>query len=125
ATRGFQFFLALLGTICTQKGVLWWASHHRRHHKYSDEPEDVHSVRQRGFYWAHQGWILVKRHEHTEWDRIKDFAEYPELRFLNRFHLLFDIAFAFSLWLIGGSHALVWGYLVSTVLLWHGTFFIN
>src|SRR5437660_1466401 len=38
--RLFQFLLALLGTTCTQKGVLWWAAHHRDHHRYSDEPED-------------------------------------------------------------------------------------
>jgi len=125
ATRPFQFFLALLGTICTQKGVLWWAAHHRHHHKYSDQEEDIHSVRYGGFYWSHQGWILVNKYYETKFDRIKDFAKYPELRFLNRFHLLFNIAFAVALYLIGGVHALMWGFFVSTVLLWHGTFFIN
>jgi len=125
ATRVFQFFLALLGTICTQKGVLWWAAHHRHHHKYSDQEEDVHSVRHGGFYWSHQGWILVKKYEKTEFDRIQDFAKYPELRFLNRFHLPVAIAFATALFFIGGAHMLVWGYFVSTVLLWHGTFCIN
>jgi len=28
--------------------------HHRNHHKYSDQPEDVHSP-QRGFWWSHMG----------------------------------------------------------------------
>ena len=27
--------------------------------------------------------------------------------------------------MLGGGHALVWGYFVSTVLLWHGSFTIN
>src|SRR5713101_2621321 len=27
--RVFQFFLALGGTLCVQKGPLWWAAHHR------------------------------------------------------------------------------------------------
>ena len=39
----FQFVLALLGTLAVQKGVLWWAAHHRVHHKYSDQEGDVHS----------------------------------------------------------------------------------
>ncbi|MEM9492212.1 MAG: fatty acid desaturase, partial [Myxococcota bacterium] len=124
-SRPMQFVFALLGVITTQKGPLWWAAHHRRHHKYSDMPEDVHSVRQRGFIWSHFGWILVGRHYDTEWHRIKDLAKYPELRFLNSFHMLFDIAFAVSLYLIGGAHALIWGYFVSTVMAWHGTFTIN
>src|SRR5215470_2501013 len=51
--RGMQFLMALLGTTSVQKGVLWWSAHHRVHHKYSDEPEDIHSVRQNGFWWSH------------------------------------------------------------------------
>jgi len=47
-SRAFQFVLALLGMSVAQQGPLWWAAHHRRHHKHSDEPEDVHSPRQRG-----------------------------------------------------------------------------
>src|SRR5690242_9275160 len=30
--RVFQFLLAFLGTMSAQKGVLWWAAHHRDHH---------------------------------------------------------------------------------------------
>ena len=31
--RAFQFVLALLGVTSTQKGPLWWAGLHRRHHR--------------------------------------------------------------------------------------------
>jgi stearoyl-CoA desaturase (delta-9 desaturase) len=124
-SRVFQFLLALLGTTATQKGPLWWAGHHRRHHKYSDGPQDPHSVRQRGFWWAHIGWILVRRFVPTDYARIKDFAAYPELRWLNKWHLLPPIALATALYAIGGSWALTWGFFVSTTLLWHGTFCVN
>ena len=30
--RVFQFVLALCASLCTQKGPLWWAAHHRHHH---------------------------------------------------------------------------------------------
>src|SRR5688572_12049653 len=64
-SRWFQLVLAL-GAIATgQKGVIWWAAHHRRHHRYSDEPEDVHSPVQGGFWWSHIGWILSKEWEET------------------------------------------------------------
>src|SRR5260221_3312555 len=37
-SRAFQFLLALVGATCTQKGALWWAATHRRHHRESDTP---------------------------------------------------------------------------------------
>ena len=124
-SRVMQFLLALLGTTAIQKGVLWWAAHHRRHHKHSDEPEDIHSVRQRGFLWAHMGWFLAHDHNDTDWDRIKDLSRFPELKWLNRWHMVPVVALAVLLLVIGGAWALTWGFFVSTVLLWHGTFTIN
>ena len=124
-SRPMQFLLALLGVSSVQKGPLWWASHHRRHHKYSDMPEDVHSVKQRGFAWGHWNWIMVRRHAKTELERIHDFARYPELRFLNRFHAIFDVGTPTLLFFVGGFETMLWGYFVSTVFLWHGTFTIN
>ena len=38
-----QFVLAFVGTTAAQKGPLWWAAHHRAHHKYSDTERDIHS----------------------------------------------------------------------------------
>jgi stearoyl-CoA desaturase (delta-9 desaturase) len=124
-SRWFQFLLALGGTMCTQKGVLWWAGHHRDHHKYSDQPGDIHSPVLKGFWWSHVGWILSTKYNETKLDRIKDFAQYPELRWLNKWHLVPPIAYAVTLFLVGGLPALVWGYFVAQVLLWHGTFTIN
>ncbi len=125
AGRAMQFFFALLATSSTQKGVLWWASHHRLHHKFSDTPEDVHSMKLRGFWWSHVGWILSHDFETTDEARIKDFMKYPELRFLDRFHLIAPITLATVLYFTLGPWGLLWGYFVSTTLLWHGTFTIN
>ena len=124
-SRVGQVGFALLGVISTQKGPLWWAAHHRNHHKYSDQPEDLHSPKQRGFWWSHMFWILVRRHQHADLTKVKDLTRYPELLFINRFEILFTVAFAAVLFLVGGAHALVWGYFVSTVVLWHLTFTIN
>jgi stearoyl-CoA desaturase (delta-9 desaturase) len=124
-SRVFQFVLALIAMSSAQRGVLWWASHHRHHHRHSDEPEDVHSPIQRGFWWAHVQWMLGSRHVATDMERVKDFARYPELRFLNRLDLLVAVAWGFALYFIGGSTALFWGHFVALVLAWHFTFFIN
>jgi len=124
-SRVFQFILALLAMSSAQQGILWWAAHHRNHHKSSDQPEDVHSPVQRGFYWSHIGWILSSRHKATDLERIKDFAKYPELRWLNRHDLFIAIAWGAVLFFIGGATALFWGHFVSLVIAWHVTFCIN
>ncbi|HET9529253.1 MAG TPA: acyl-CoA desaturase [Blastocatellia bacterium] len=124
-SRFFQFVLGLLGTLAVQKGPLWWAAHHRRHHKYTDQEGDVHSPVQDGFWWSHVGWIISIKYDETDWDAIKDFARYPEMRWLNKWHLVPPITLAVVLFLIGGWQWLVWGFFVSTVILYHGTFSIN
>jgi len=123
-SRPVQFLLALGGATAAQKGVLWWAGHHRHHHKYSDMPQDIHSPK-RGFWWSHVGWILCTKYEDTPVERIKDFAKYPELRFLDRWHLLPATALGVAVYLWGGASALFAGFFLSTVLLYHGTFVIN
>lgn len=122
--RVFQFLLGFLGTTATQKGPLWWAGHHRHHHKYSDMPLDPHSP-QDGFWWSHMMWFLSDRYNDTDYDAIKDFTKYPELVWLNKHFLVPPVLLAIAMFAVGGSGALVWGFFVSTVLLWHGTFTIN
>ncbi len=122
--RVFQFALAWIGCMAIQKGPLWWAAGHRRHHQFSDQPGDMHSPRE-GFWWAHQGWIFDGRWDKTEIDRISDFARYPELVWLNRWHVVPSIVLAIACYAIGGLSGLVWGFAISTTLLWHSTYAIN
>jgi stearoyl-CoA desaturase (delta-9 desaturase) len=124
-SRAMQLVFAVLAMTSVQKGVLWWAGHHRTHHKSSDLPGDVHSVKRNGFLWGHVGWILSKKYEATDLARVQDLARYPELRWLDRWFLVPPVALAVLLFAIGGPWALVWGFFVSTTLLWHGTFTIN
>ena len=123
--RFWQFSLAFLAQTSGQKGALWWAAHHRDHHLYSDRKEDLHSPVHEGFWWSHLGWILSDEYDHYDPKRIADLVKYPELRWLDRFHLVPTIVYAIAIYLIGGWDAFVWGYLVATVALYHGTFLIN
>ena len=124
-SRVFQLIMALWATSSAQKGVLWWAGHHRNHHRYSDRPEDPHSPARRGFLYSHAGWIMAKRNERTPIEVIKDMARYPELRWLDQHYYVPTVLLAVSCFLLGGWTGLVWGYFASTVLLWHATFTIN
>jgi stearoyl-CoA desaturase (delta-9 desaturase) len=109
-SRVFQFILAFLSQTTAQNSVLWWASQHRRHHLYSDTESDTHSPVQRGFFYAHVGWIFDRRHQKADLVKVEDLAKFPELRWLDRYELV---------------PAVVVGFLWSTVLVYHSTFCIN
>ena len=138
-SRFFQFLLAFLANMATQRGPLWWAAHHRHHHLTSDTPEDLHSPMQAGGFWnSHLLWWGRLKNIPPRLDKIKDFTSFPELVFLDRFDAIapvvlgaitFFLGVALEKWFPGlgtnGSQMLVWGYVISTVVLFHGVATIN
>lgn len=124
-SRAFQFVLGCLGASAFQKGPLWWAGHHRDHHRYSDTPNDIHSPVSHGGWWSHLGWILAPDYNQTNWRAIRDLSRYPELRWLNRNHWVPPLVLAVVCTLIGGWSGLVWGFFISTMLSHHAVFLVN
>jgi stearoyl-CoA desaturase (delta-9 desaturase) len=122
--RFWQFVMAFGGGMAVQKGVLWWAGHHRNHHRYSDTDRDIHSPL-KGFWWSHVGWIVCDKYNETLYDNIKDFAKYPELRWLNKYDWIPPWTLGIACFLIGGWPGLFVGFFLSNVLLWNGTFLVN
>ena len=138
ASRPVQFLFALIGASSAQRGPLWWAAHHRNHHRHADTHGDPHSPTHRGFVRSHVGWFLTPRNFRTDLARVPDFAHYPELRWLDRYDIVVPAALAIGLFALGvileriapalgtnGAQMLVWGFVVSTVVLFHATFTIN
>ncbi len=136
-SRAMQFVFALIGSASVQRGPLWWAAHHRNHHRHADTERDLHSPR-RGFICSHMGWFLTRRGFRTDWSVIGDLARFPELRVLDRFDVLAPILLATALFFLGrwlqiahpqfgtsGPQLLIWGFFVSTVVLFHATVTIN
>ncbi len=137
-SRPVQFLFGLVGASSVQRGPLWWAAHHRQHHRASDTLEDPHSPKLKGFWYSHMGWFLTRGAFHTDANAIKDLTKFPELRLLDRFDILVPIALAVGLFLLGswletaapaletsGPQLLIWGFFISTVVLFHVTVTIN
>ena len=135
-SRAFQFVMAIWGLTAMQRGPLWWAAHHRHHHRHSDEHPDLHSPKQHGMLWSHMFWFTTEAAFGTNQKSVHDLAKFPELRFVDRFDTLVYIAFGVALFLLGlglaaigfntsGWQIFVWGFFVSTVLTYHGTYTIN
>jgi stearoyl-CoA desaturase (delta-9 desaturase) len=136
--RFVQFLFAVLGNASVQRGPLWWASHHRHHHKYSDQPEDSHSPIQQGFWYSHMGWFTELKNFPTKHELVQDWAKYPELRFLDRYSLVVPLLLLGTLYGTGellaaylpaagtsGLQLVIWGFCISTVVLFHATATIN
>jgi stearoyl-CoA desaturase (delta-9 desaturase) len=100
-TRLFQFCLGILGSLANQKGILWWASKHNKHHRYCDLPEDPHSWCQTSYLYSFLGWTYYE--QKTEYQYVAPRYMLPELLFLNDHHYLPRLAFV---WLL--TH--LWGY---------------
>jgi stearoyl-CoA desaturase (delta-9 desaturase) len=137
-SRTAQFIFALIGATAVQRGPLWWAAHHRNHHVHADQPQDVHSPHQHGLLWSHLGWFLSQANFKTQLERVRELSRYRELCWLDRFDSLVPIALALSIYASGellahyapqlqtnGWQLLVWGFVVSTIALYHATFCVN
>jgi len=123
--RATQFVFACVGASAVQRGPLWWAAHHRKHHRHADTELDVHSPSQHGFWWSHMGWITDAVNFPTDVHEVRDLARFRELRLLDRFDIVVPLLLAIALFVAGGWSFLIWGFFVSTVVLFHATCLIN
>lgn len=94
-SRVFQFVLALVGLTSGQGGPLYWATHHRWHHRHCELEEDVHSpidIRNKfahlgpvisntlGFIWAQGAYLLIRGAPGIQGFRlVPDWVRFPEL----------------------------------------------
>ncbi len=135
-TRPVQLAGALLGASAAQRGPLWWAATHRLHHRFTDRPGDPHSPAVDGFFHSHVGWLFAPPAVST--GKVADLARFPELRLVDRCHHIVVILTALVAFGAGaalgaldpglhtsGPQMLVWGFFVSTTLLYHATFSVN
>jgi stearoyl-CoA desaturase (delta-9 desaturase) len=121
-----------------QRGPIWWAAHHRDHHAFSDRKEDPHSPVQHGFLRSHMSWFLSTKGFIPDLKRVRDLLQFPELRWLDRFDIVIPVALGAGMFGLGvllehvapqlgtnGWQMLIWGFFISTVVCWHGTYTIN
>ncbi len=89
SSRWFTFVLGVWGSLAIQGGPMFWAAHHREHHRACDRPgEDLHTphpeLTLKSFWRSHLGWF----HEDGAWSReryrlVPDLARRPELWLLD------------------------------------------
>lgn len=68
--KSVEYFFVILGYLGFQSSPIWWASMHRTHHRYSDEPLDPHAGLH-GWKRSVYGWIFDARYpSHVDKNQI-------------------------------------------------------
>lgn len=142
ATKLVKIGLAVMGSLAFQGPVIWWASIHRKHHRYADQPGDPHSMYlfdpDRRFTWrgavhAHIGWIWsvhsIGRGGFARY--AKDLYRDPDLLWIHTHYFVFLVAgFALPALISGLVHGslegaglgLLWGGFIRIFLMNHLTY---
>ncbi|ABE47181.1 acyl-CoA desaturase [Polaromonas sp. JS666] len=126
-SRGFQLFLALLAAAAGVRGPLWWATHHRLHHRTADTAEDPNTPLFRGFWHGYVGWLFLQENADSNLDATKDLSRYPELVIVNRYQYFAPLVLMALTYAVGqytplfgakgmGVSALIWVFFLSTAL---------
>jgi stearoyl-CoA desaturase (delta-9 desaturase) len=133
--RIVKYFFSFCGMLSTEGSPLYWVSTHRKHHAFSDQPEDPHSPLH-GFWWSHIFWLHPKittaelKANFTRWapDLFKD----PVQRFFHQWFFMVPIGTGVVLFLVGhyllggiGISMVLWGLCARIVAVYHGTWFVN
>lgn len=94
AKKPLKFILLCLVSFQLQSRLTSWVRDHRAHHKYTDTIADPHNTN-RGFFYSHCGWFILKRRpEAKEILRkidISDVAGDPMVQFFEKYHTLLGI----------------------------------
>jgi len=95
-----RIFLACCNSSALENDIIEWARDHRVHHKYSETDADPHNAK-RGFFFAHVGWLLSRKHPEVKAKGqgldVSDLLADPVCRIQRRFYIESAIFFCFVL----------------------------
>jgi stearoyl-CoA desaturase (Delta-9 desaturase) len=100
ANRWVQLFVLLFGAGAYQGSVLEWCTDHRNHHRYSETEKDPYNI-EKGFWFAHIGWLLTLDPTTRDFSNVEDLMADKWIRWQHHNWA----------WL-----ALIWGFIMPTVI---------
>ena len=136
AKAPFRFVLMCFDCIAMQNSILIWSRDHRLHHKYVETDADPHNAN-RGFFFAHIGWLLMYKHPQVIIKGrnidMSDLKQDPVVMFQERHYLKLCLLFSlftpvFVPWYFWGESALVSFFFLFAfryVTSLHCTWFVN
>ena len=123
-SRWFQFILLMIASTSLQRGAIWWATHHRDHHRFSDQDEDAHSPLKYGFFHSHMGWLWSLKADNPR-NVARDLLKQPELVLQEKFWMVPGYTLGFAIWYFFGWSVFFVGFIWSTLVGLHLTMAVN
>jgi stearoyl-CoA desaturase (delta-9 desaturase) len=98
ATFPYRLMMVIFNCIALQNDVIEWSRDHRLHHKFSETDADPHNAN-RGLFFSHMGWLMVRKHPEVKRMGkkidISDLEQDPMLAFQRRYYKPVAIFFCF------------------------------
>jgi stearoyl-CoA desaturase (delta-9 desaturase) len=98
ARAPLRAILVTMNLVSFQNSIIEWVRDHFAHHKWSDTDADPHNIN-RGFFFAHMGWLLSKKHPMVrEMGKKLDMSDLyadPLLFYQHKFYLPLTIIMCF------------------------------
>lgn len=95
-----RILLGVFQTIAAQNSIYDWCRDHRVHHKHSETSGDPHNAK-RGIFFAHMGWLMVKKHPDVKTKGSKipldDLSKDIVVRIQHKYYMPLTIFFSFIL----------------------------
>jgi stearoyl-CoA desaturase (delta-9 desaturase) len=107
ASKGLQYFLALVGAGAVEGSIKWWSRGHRAHHRYTDTDLDPYNAH-RGLFWSHVGWMVIKPRRKPGVADVSDLTKNEIVRWQHRHYPLLIMIMAIAVptiipWLFWGD----------------------
>lgn len=95
-----RWLILFSGASTGEGSALFWCSDHRRHHAYQDKEQDPYGI-QKGFWWAHMGWMIQQRP--MNFGNCKDLSKHRSVRWQHRFYFPIFLIASFGLPFVLGA----------------------
>lgn len=131
-----KMLLAFFNILALQEDIYTWCRNHRVHHKFSETNADPHNVN-RGFFFAHMGWLMCEKHPDViskgATVSCEDLLQDPIVYYQRKYYILFALLFAI---LIPTAIPVYWfgetwrtaffaGVILRLIYLYHCTWLVN
>jgi stearoyl-CoA desaturase (delta-9 desaturase) len=120
--KWFEYLGILIATISNNASTIVWVATHREHHRFSDTEKDPHNPKIHGYLKVQFRVDTYDRLPHPKY--IPDLLRSKFHVFLHNYHWLLILSYISILYLIDPL-AVLYVFLVPSILAWHGNCLIN
>lgn len=116
APKWLEYTFAYLAGIGLTGSAISWVSVHRKHHRFTDQEEDPHSPKYKGWFYCH----FLSMYSDVEPKYAVDLLRQPFYNNQHRYYFLYAILWGITMCLVfWDPYALIYAWLAPAAILWN------